>query len=177
MTSISATVAAVLVVVAGAALVPIRLIAGDPNSPDGVFSSVALAAPFVAAGLVALIGEWRRKPIYSVAAGVALLPMSIVSFILIPLLIPAMVLIAVSVPRASRSSNLDIGVSVVIVVGLVAAFVALLVHEDPVSWQTPTGGGSSSDIITTAEARLSLAIVGLVLAIVAVFRRPPQPTG
>lgn len=174
MQSITTVVSAALVIAAGIALIPIREIAGDPNNPDGLISSIAFAAPFIAAGLIALLGEHRGKPIYSVAAGVALLPISLVSFILIPLLIPAMLLIAVGITRAKQSSNRDIGVSIIITVGLVVAVAALLAHQDPASWSTPNASGSSSDIVTTTEATLGLAIVAAVLAIATLVGRLPD---
>jgi hypothetical protein len=37
------------------------------------------------------------------------------------------------------------------------------VHEDPASWQTATGGGSTSDIVTARESLRSLALLALVL--------------
>ena len=174
MQSIATIVSAVLVIVAGIALIPIREIASEPSNAEGPLSSVAFAAPFIAAGVVALLGEYRAKPIYSVAAGVALLPISLVSFILIPLLIPAILVIGMGLSRLSAPSNLDIGVSIVLTVGLVVAFAALLVHQDPTSWSTPTASGSSSDIVTTTEATLSLTIVAAVLAVAALVGRHPR---
>ncbi|HET6832786.1 MAG TPA: hypothetical protein VFH30_02880 [Acidimicrobiales bacterium] len=41
----------------------------------------------------------------------------------------------------------------------------LCVHEDLVSWETATGGGSTSNIITTWESLTSLALLGAVLAL------------
>lgn len=175
MQSVTTVVAASLVIIAGIALVPIREVASEPNDAEGTLSSVAFAAPFIAAGLIALLSVHRAKPIYSVAAGVALLPISLVSFILIPVLIPAMLLIALGMTRATQSSNRDIGISIVVTVGLVAAFAALLVHQDPASWSTPNASGSSSDIVTTTEATLGLTIAGAVLLIAAIFGRSREP--
>lgn len=175
MQSRTTVVAAVVVVIAGIALVPIREFASEPNDAEGALSSVAFAAPFIAAGLIALLGVHRAKPIYSVAAGVALLPISLVSFILIPLLVPAMLLIAIGMTVATQSSNRDVGISIVVTVGLVAAFAALLVHQDPATWSTLDSSGMSSDIVTTREATLGLSIVASVLLIAALFGRSPSP--
>jgi hypothetical protein len=53
---------------------------------------------------------------------------------------------------------------VVVVVLVVAAFVALFAHDDPRSWSTPTGGGSTSDVITLAESAVSLGCSAAALA-------------
>jgi hypothetical protein len=45
----------------------------------------------------------------------------------------------------------------------VTALALLFVHEDPASWQTATGGGSTSDIVTARESLRSLALLALVL--------------
>ena len=51
-----------------------------------------------------------------------------------------------------------------VVVLLLTAVAALLVHPDPRSYTTPGGGGSTSDVITYAEALVSLALTGGAIA-------------
>jgi hypothetical protein len=176
MRSLATVVSASLVVFAGVALIVIREVAGDPDEPTGVISSVALSSPFLAAGLISLIGESRSKPAYSVAAGVALLPMSLISLILVPLLLPALVLIVLNAPRVLALTIYEAVSGVLIAAGLLAALALLFVHQDPATWSTPDGSAGASDIITTFEAQRTLGIVALVLAAtVFVGRRSSRP--
>ena len=54
---------------------------------------------------------------------------------------------------------------IVVVALLVAAAVSLFVHEDPRSYTTATGGGSTSDVITPVEALIGLVLVGAALTV------------
>ena len=62
---------------------------------------------------------------------------------------------------------------------LVAAVAALLVHDDPRTYTTPTGGGSTSDVVTITESLISLALAaaavgsGWLLAPASTARVPP----
>jgi len=164
MRSLATVVSASLVVFAGVALIVVREVAGDPNEPVGIISSVALSSPFIAAGLISLIGESRSKHAYSVVAGVALLPMSLISLILVPLFLPALALIVLNASRLTALTIYEAVSGVLIAAGLMAALALLFVHQDPTTWTTPNGSGGASDIITTFEAQRTLGLVALILA-------------
>lgn len=90
--------------------------------------------------------------------------MALVSVVMWPLLVPAGFLIRYAIPRVAHARAPEMARGAVIALGLIAAFFMLLVHPDPVSWQSADGttGGTSSDIITPTEATLSLLLSGAV---------------
>ena len=59
---------------------------------------------------------------------------------------------------------------------LVAAVAALLVHDDPRSYTRPDGrgGGATSDVITVAEASISIGLVALAILVGWLLTAPPQ---
>ena len=72
------------------------------------------------------------------AAGVRWLPMSILS-LLLPLLIPAVLLMAHSTP--ARLDPRDLAVPMVFAFVLVGALAVLVFHQDPVTSTSSEGGG------------------------------------
>jgi hypothetical protein len=143
-------------VVAGFALMLVHYYAGTPDDPEGWFASVGFAAPFIGAGALCLIGDHADRPLLCVAAGIGLAVMSLVSIVMIPLLLPAAAMFT-SAPDASAAPPAP-AVPFVLAAGLVLAFGYLVFHQDPATWSTPYGGGSSSNIVTRTEATISLAV-------------------
>jgi hypothetical protein len=77
-------------------------------------------------------------------------------------------MLAIGYRRRSRGESLSgtqAAVTLwVVVLFLIAAVGALLVHHDPREYTTPTSSGGTSDIITTLEALISLALTATSLA-------------
>jgi hypothetical protein len=146
---------------AGFVLMAVYYFAGSDGDPKGWYSAAGFAAPFVGAGCLALIGDRFATPLLCVAEGVALAVMSVVSIIVIPLVVPAGFMIA-----AIRNASIREGalvVPAVLAAGLVGGFAMLVLHEDPVTWSSPDGSGSSSNIVTSTEASISLIVVTIVV--------------
>ena len=160
--------AAGVVIVAGATLGMVRYLNGSPPERDaaGVLAAAAFAGPFVATGVLGLAGRHDR-PWLLTAAGTALVPLSFVSFagVTFPLVIPAGVFLVYGAKGRSRWRPAGVAVALASATGIVAALALLFVHQDPANWQTATSSGSTSDIVTTRESSLSLAVVALVLAL------------
>lgn len=159
------TVHAVVVMAAAVGLGIVRYLAGDSSTPHHTVGCAAFAAPFFTGGLVALLGERRGHPLFVASAGIGLWPISLVSIVMWPLLIPAAFLTWKGLQIAATRGPLDVPVSIAIVAGIWGTFAMLLFHQDPATWQTPDGTASSSDIITVAEALVTGAVLlGVVAA-------------
>ncbi len=156
----SSILASAAVIVGGSGLVFVHYYAGSPGDPEGWFAALGFAAPFIGVGALALAGTLRRRPALAFAAGVALVPMSVLSIVLIPLLIPAALLIVRAAVEGFRAQ--DLLVPGLLASGLVVVLAILVFHQDPVSWSTPEGSGGASNIVTTTEA--TIAIVSTVAA-------------
>ena len=79
----------------------------------------------------------------------------------LPLLIPAVMLTVAYGRRSSGHApprGTTAGTLAAVFVLLVAAVAVLFLHEDPRSYRTGTGGGSTSDVITYAESVPSLTL-------------------
>lgn len=146
-----------MTVLAGAGIAVMHYVGGSDGDPEGWFSAVGFAAPFIGAGCLALVGAYRSKPGLCLAAGGSLAVMSVVSILLFPLVIPAGIL-AWSTRR--RTADGGLAVPVLAAASLVLVFEFLVFHQDPVSWSGPNGSGSSSDIVTNFEAAVSVTVVG-----------------
>jgi hypothetical protein len=147
-----------------------RFAGGTPveRGVEGALGAFALAAVLSGPGALALLAR-RDRPALLLAAGLLLVPLSMVSMagVTLPLLIPAFVFLMayVRVRPVAPSPRLPAEVVTAAVIGLVViALLALLVHQDPRSYTTSIGGGSTSDVITVAEAFASLALVAAALA-------------
>lgn len=163
------TAVGAVVVSAGGGLALLRLIGGAPElrGVEAASGAFALGAVMAAPGVLALLSLVER-PALLLPAGVLLVPLSFVSFagVTLPLLIPAVMLLVAYGRRCSGPGTYpgQAGVCVVVVVVLVlAAFLALFANEDPRRYSTPTGGGSTSDVITVAESLGSLALTAAAL--------------
>lgn len=100
--------------------------------------------------------------------------MCVVSIIMVPLVVPAGFMIA-AVRNASIRGDAVI-VSAVFAVGLVTAFAMLVFLQNPVTWSTPDGGGSSSIIVTSTNASVSLIVVSFVVLGAITWSNQRHPT-
>ena len=157
----------------------LHFFAGTPGDPEGWFACVGFAALFIGAGLLALLGTYRERPALLLAAGLAALLMSLVSIVLIPLAIPALLLVTRALNE--QIERRDLAAAALLAIVLVSAFAFLVFHQDPVTWSTPEGTGGSSNIVTSFEAALSISATAAVVVVAFVrFRTsltqvsPPQ---
>jgi hypothetical protein len=164
-------VAGIATIMLGVAL---GIVAGVGASPaDPLLGSVALGAVVAAPGLLALLGL-RHRAVLWLPAAMAALPLSFLSFagLTLPLLVLAVILVVAWIRHPGSYAGFlvhPVVVTSLVVVLLIAAALALFVHEDPASWTTETDGfvttGETSDIVTNREALLSLGCTGLALAV------------
>jgi hypothetical protein len=161
MSSRSVVISGWATIAAGFVLMAVHYFAGADGDPEGWLAATGFAAPFVGAGCLALVGDRFAKPLLCVAGGGALAVMCVVSIIMIPLVVPAGVMIG-SIRNTSVEAD-SLVVPAIFAVGLVGAFGPLVFHQDPVTWSTPDGGGSSSNIVTSTEASISLIVVIVVV--------------
>jgi hypothetical protein len=158
---------------------------------ERVAGSLAFEAIVLAPALLALASA-RRRAILLAPAAIVLLPVSMLSFtgVLLPVLVPAVLLM---VALATRWDGLPCGVvrgtsAVTVVVWLLGgAVAALIVHPDPRDHTSADGRSSASttDVITVAEASISIGLVTLAIGVgwlLATPRRgrrvrPPARTG
>ena len=160
----AAIVAAIATVAAGFLAMAFHYFAGAEGDPEGVWSAIGFGAPFVGIGGLASIGLKFGKPVLCGFAGLSLIPMSIVSIVLLPLLIAATILM--SVPAESPGPKGSFVPPAMFAVVPLISFAILVFHRDPVTWTTPDGdSGGSSDIVTSLEA--SISVFGILLALVA----------
>lgn len=160
----------VFVVAAGLALAGLRFFGGTPpeQGAEGAIGSLALGAVVAAPGMLAMLAV-KDRPALLLPAAIVLIPLSFLSFALVtlPLLIPAVMLL-IGFDRRSHGHPAARGTSggtlLAVFVLLAGAVVVLFVQEDPRSYTTSTGGGSTSDVITFAESLPSLALTACAVA-------------
>ncbi len=157
--------ASVAVVLGGVALVFVHYYGGSAGDPEGWFAALGFAAPFIGVGLVALAGTLRKRPSLVLASGVALIPMSVLSIVLLPLILPAVLLIVHALQE--RLELRDLALPAVLLLGLVVVLAVVVFHQDPVTWSTPDGGGRSSNIVTSLEAAFAISVTAAVVMIAA----------
>lgn len=178
--------AGTLVLAGGGILALIRMVGASPaeSLAEQVGGGLSLGALIAAPGALALLAL-RERPALLLPAAVALMPLSFLSFagLTLPLLVPA-VMLAVAYGRrsaalaaAGRTDGRPLLATVAVLGLLIAAGAALLLHADPRSYSTPTGGGFTSDVITPAEAALSLSLVLAALAAGWVLAKPGDGDG
>lgn len=129
---------------------------------EAALASVALGAIVAVPGVLSLLAVADR-PALMLPAAMLLFPLSFRSMagVLLPLMIAAAMLFVSfgrrSVGQMSSDGRVALTILTVMVL-MVAAVAALLVHEDPRTYTTPTGGGSTSDVVTIIESLISLAL-------------------
>lgn len=152
--------AALLVMLASVPVAVVPYLLSEDGQPDRLRYSLSFAAPFFAAGLLAWLSDRRGTPTYVMTAGLALVPISVISIIAIPLLVPALML-AVLGARASRPGwSAEKAAGIVVILAFIASMMALLVHDDPAVWATADGHQhSTDDLVTGTESLISLAFL------------------
>jgi hypothetical protein len=166
----AATIAGGATVAAAFALMVVHYLGGDSGDPEGWFSAVGFGSPFVGVGCLSLVGHRFGQPGLCLTAGLALIAMSVVSIVLIPLVVAGGFMIG-----SIRNTTVDVRsllVPIVLGAALLSAFAMLVFHQDPVTWSTPTGGGSSSNIVTSTEAAISLTVTLTVVMASIVWSAP-----
>lgn len=158
------------VVAAGLALAALRFVGGTPpeQGVEGAVGSLALGAVVAAPGVLAMLAV-RDRPALLLPAAIVLMPLSFLSFALVtlPLLIPAVMLLIGYSRRASgrpAAVGKTGGTLLAVFMLLTAAVVILFIHQNPRSYTTSTGGGSTSDVITFAESLPSIALTACAVA-------------
>ena len=147
---------------------------------DPVAGLVALGAVIAAPGVLALMGLGDRPQLW-LAAGIAALPLAFLSFagLALPLAPVALILTYAWARHGVLDGARPLvppGVLVPLLVLLqLAAAAALFLSDDPASWTTADGGGSTSDVITNGEGTLSLAITTALLVAGWLLSTPRQP--
>jgi hypothetical protein len=170
-----------IVVAAGVAVGLMRYFDPDGSvaaqrAMEGPWGGIALGAVIAAPGVLVLLALHDR-PGLLLPAGVILVPLSFLSFagVLLPLLVVAAVLFAAYGRRSAGHPEVPwrtAFTTVVVVALLLAAAVSLFVHEDQRSYTTPTGGGSTSDVITPAETLIAVALASAAIAVGWLSSRP-----
>ena len=104
------------------------------------------------------------RPSLLVTAGTVLVPCSLISLVglTLPLLVPAVMLLVTGAPpptpvataRALCGRHHAGGLALVVAAGL-----ALIAHDDPRTYATPTSSGGTSDVVTVAESLLCLGLL------------------
>ena len=158
----------------GFAFALIRLAGDQPGFLEEVLGAAALGAPYTTLGLLAILGSRSDRPALMAFSGMLLLPMSMLSVVMFPLLLPAGFLFARALIGLFGRRQQHLGwpepfLSFVLPAMPVLALGYLLVHEDPRSWETVGGYHSTSDIVTFAESGLSLGTGALVVAVSVVW--------
>jgi len=151
-----------LVIAAGAAFALIRFFGEAPpgQNLEAVTGAVAFGAVIAAPGVLAFLALHDR-PALLLPATLLLIPLSFISFALVtlPLLIPAFLMFRTYVRAAPKGSSGRAAVTTTaVLLLLVAALVALFANEDAREYVTDTAVYGTSDIVTYAEAALSLAL-------------------
>lgn len=172
-------VCAGLVIVNGVIFAAVAVAGGEEVDP--VLGLLTLGAVIATPGVVALMGLADRPHLW-LAAAIAALPLAFLSFAGVALpLAPLAVVFAYAWAKhgvlAGARPLVPAGIVVALVAVLqMAAAVALFLNDDPASWTTATGGGSTSDVITNGEGVLSLAAIAGALVVGWVLGRP-RPLG
>ena len=169
--------AGVTAVLLGVALGVVAAASASPADPALGFA--ALGALVAAPGVLGLLGLRDRAALW-LPAGLAAFPLAFFSFagLTLPLL-PLAVIFVVAWIRHPGSASVvhPAAVAPLVVILLLGAAVALFISDDPASWTTATGGGSTSDVITNREALLSLACTMLALVTAWTLTRARRASG
>jgi hypothetical protein len=172
-----------LVVLAGAALAAVRFVGGTPTEQglEGAMGALALGTIVAVPGVLALLGLADR-PALLIPAATVLVPLSFLSLagVTLPLLIPA-VMLFIAYGRRSSAQPAPPGRAVLttasVLALLIAAVVALFFHQDPRTYSTANGGGSTSDVITAIESLISLTLATAAIAAGWLLAAPEQASG
>lgn len=155
-----------VVVASGVGLMFLHYYGGLPGDPEGFLAALGFGSPTVGSGLLTLVAARKRVRSLFFAAATALVLVSSLSIITLPLIAAALAIAREGWLLEHRSTRSQFLVSAVASTGLASAAFSLVVHQDSASWETAThGGGSSSDIVTGPEAIVALGLVCISLAV------------
>ena len=164
----------------GLALVLIRYFGAQDGLPNAELGALAFGTPYCVLGFLAFLGGRTGRPALTLFASTPLVLMSMISFVLIPLVLLAgfLVVRAISGLAAGQQQHLspsEMFLPFLVTAAPVLAFGYLLFHQDPASWQSDANSyHSTSDIVTVTESILSLGAVALavVVSYVWIVREP-----
>ena len=166
---------ALFFVLVGLALVLVRYFGAPDGLPNAELGAVAFGAPYSVLGFLAFLGGRSGRPALTLFASTPLVFMSMISFVLIPLVLLAgfLVVRAISGLAVGRQQHLgwpEMCLPFVVTAAPVLAFGYLLFHQDPVEWRSDAQTFSAtSDFVTVAESVLSLGAVALAVAVSVVW--------
>jgi hypothetical protein len=164
------TICAALVFLVAALIAVVCVMAADEaeTGPEVALRAAAISGLVAAPGILVVLARADR-PSLLVTAGVALLPVSMISFagLALPVLIPAVVLLVAGARRSDARPDRPCAptavTTLVVLTLVVVAGLALFAHDDPRSWQHGEVSGSTSDVVTVAESLLSLGLGSLAI--------------
>ena len=136
---------------------------------EGMLGSAAFAVALGAPSVIAFLAP-RRSLRLLIGAGTVLFLMAFaLSIATWPLLIPAAIFVAMGAGSRGGNRGLLVGIGAALLIA--GAMIALFVSQDPRSWSLPSESGSTSDVVSYAEASISLALSASAILLVAVGGR------
>lgn len=160
--------AAIVLSWVGAAVVgAIRVVGTSPAEgwASGVVSSATLAVVLATPGAVASIGRRASTPSLVIAAGVALVPLGLISIATLPLLVVAATFVVAGIRMPAGSGWPAVLLSILTVATTIAALAVMFVHQDPRSIETPPTASGVSDVVTPLESLAALTLVGITIGL------------
>lgn len=163
---------ATLIFLGGFGVAALRVTLSESWEPNRVIGSIALGAPYTAAGAIALAGIVRHRASLVAAGSMSAFALTVVSVVLWPLVVPAGALIVRSVSMARGVTLLGTATVAATFFGLLAAITVLVMGEDEASGERPGGGEwYASDVITRGESVLAITLVAVSMAAVVLLER------
>jgi hypothetical protein len=155
---------AVIVIMSAAGLAAVAYYGAEPGEPGRLRYAISFSLPYAMTAVVSLVGLARDTPRHMIAAGFGLIPISVLSIVLLPLIIPALVLVGAGsrLMRPGAGWSVEIPAGLVVGLGIVASLVALLVFREDVEWSTPTSHHAGEQTTWTGSL-LSWATLAVVL--------------
>lgn len=160
----------------------------DDGDPDRLRYAATFSAVFAVPALVGVLGIRRGTPRYTMAAGIVIVPLSLLSIVLFPMAIFGVLMAtgAATLIRPDADWKMEVPVSIVIVLGPIVAMAMLIASKETVEWRTPTSHHVSQQttwsgyVVAWAFLALTLAVSLIrdrrTAARVALARRRPQPS-
>ncbi len=149
------------------ALGAVRYFGGDPHleqGAEGLLAAIAFAALVAAPAMLCILSR-RGRPALLAPAGVGAILLSTIAMsgAMVVLLVPGILALVVYRRRAAEAgaARAPAGVvTLVVTAGVIGAVAVLfLLHQDPRSYRTATGGGATGDVVTWWESMASVAVL------------------
>ena len=141
---------------------------------EGLLPTVAFGVVLAAPGLLALLGVWMQRPVMLGAAGIACFPLAVMSVIVFPIVLPAVLLLVAfgQTSTGGPTSKLrSVAAFVSPLILLVVASSLLVFGMQPYSYTSATGGEAGA-YVTASHAGFAVVLVVVSLAF-ALFVAPP----